>query len=151
MMDKKGQAVWISWVILIGMVVIIGAFVGRFYINTAKESSEKIKGFLQDTEVCSSVGLSVNSVCQLPEALNIEVANIRSINVDKVVFRIYDAGYDSESITVSALIEPGKSEEIFIGKSRMAARVDVIPLVIDDDSIVICSSRLIELDSIPDC
>lgn len=148
---KKAEGIWIAWVILVGMVVVMSAFVARFYIDSARSSSETVRGFLQDTEVCSSVALSVVDSCQFPEALNIEVANIRSTKVDKVVFRIFDAASDSESINVDALIEPGSSRNLTIGKSRMAAKVDVIPLVEDGNSTVICSSRTVELDSIRDC
>lgn len=151
MMDKKAQAVWISWVLLIGMVVVTSVIVGRFYLSTAESTSETIKGFLQDSEACKDVGVSVVKSCQVPEALNIEVANIGTINVDKLVFRIYSNSYDSESATISGVIEPGDTENLSVGKSWIAAKVDIIPLVEEEDSIIICSSRLAELDNIPDC
>ena len=151
MMDKKAQQVWISWVLIIGLVVVIGVFVGRVYLDTASSTSETVKDFLENTEVCSSVGISVVDSCQIPQALNIEVANLKTVRIDDLVFRIYNGNGDSESIRVKADIEPGSTLNLSVGKSGMAAQIDIIPLVEEEDSVIMCSSSLVELESIRDC
>jgi len=148
---KKAQAAWVSYVILIAFAVAIGVIVGSQLIQMSQKNSQELKDYIYDTQECQGVGISVQTICQNPEALNIELSNIKSIQLEEVVLRIFDGSGDAETQNVPFLLEPGKEKTLSIGKSRIADRVEILPVIYVDDSVIICQERTAEQDHIQDC
>ena len=149
--NKKAQAIWISWVILGAFAVALGIIVGTQMIQMSEKSSEEIKNYVYDTQECQSVGINIQNICQNPEALNIELANIRNIKLQEVLLRIFDGSGDAETKNIAFSLEPGKEKTLSVGKSRIADRVEILPVINIDGSSIICRERTAEQNYIQDC
>ena len=151
MFNKRGQAVWLSFVLITAFAVAIGILVGTQIIQSSQRSAENIKEYVFDTEECNGVGISIENICQNPQALNIELSNIRNVRVDEVVLKIFDGSEDSETKNIAFSLEPGTKKSLNVGKSRIAGRVEVMPVVYVEDVVVTCKERTAEQDQIQDC
>jgi hypothetical protein len=148
---KKSQAVWISWVLLVGFVVAISAFVAQQIISMTEKNANDLEQYVYDTQECTLAGLDINYICQNSEVLNMNVSNIKDIKVDELLIRVFDGSGDAETLNQQINIDPGTTKTLNVGKSRIAKRIEVLPVLHINDKIVVCSSRLVEKDNIQDC
>ncbi len=150
-MNKSGQAIWVSFVILVAFAVALGVLIGQQMIESSQRSSEQIKEYVYDTQECSGVGINIQDICQNPQVLNMEVANIRNVKVEELFIKIFDGSGDAETKTVTLSIVPGDENTLSIGKSRIADRVEIMPVIHVEDQVIMCRERLAEQDYIQDC
>jgi len=149
--NKKAVSEWISWVILIAFAVSISVLVGQQMIDSTKESTESLKNYIYDTQECQNVALSINNICQNSEALNIELSNIKAVRVDEFLLKVFDGSGDSETLTLQTSIMPGEKVNVTAGKSRIAAKVEVVPVISVGDKMVMCAQKTASEDEIQDC
>jgi hypothetical protein len=149
--DKKAVALWISWVIMIAFAVSISVLVGKQLIDSSNKSAESLKNYVYDTQECQNAALSIESICQNPEALNIELSNIKAVRVDEFLLKVFDGSGDSETINVQASVLPGDSANITVGKSRIAAKVEIVPVISVGNKKIICTEKTVSESNIQDC
>lgn len=149
--SSRGQAVLISWVIIIGLVVVIAALVGKTIIDTTKEASEGLGDYLQDTQECKLAGISIKDSCQLPQVLNIEVENTETVEITGLLFRFFDVTGDAETKNINISIRPEETKDLEVPKSRMAVTTEIIPIIWTEEGKAICNEKTIKADHIQDC
>jgi flagellin-like protein len=135
----KAQAEVIGYVILIGFAVILAVIVGKTIIDMSKESSTNIKQYLYNTEECKLAEIGINNACQTPQALNIEIENKGTIEINGLMFKFYDVSGEAET------------KKLEVPKSRMAVTTEIVPTLEQEKYIIVCNEKSIKADHIQDC
>ncbi len=116
---KKGQSQYLSWIIIIAMIVSISFFLYNWSLDQARRTSEELTS-QTDPLVCAEVGLSVDGICQSFRSLKINVTNVNTYEIEGFLFRtvgLYpedDIYLDSE--IVYAKISPSDTEKLIVLK-----------------------------------
>jgi hypothetical protein len=149
---KKGSAEWISWVLIIAFTAVLAAFMFGWTKSFTDKQTGKMKE-VYDSLDCNYVQLSIDSICQNTQTLNMNITNRKNIDIDKLIFRIYDIYGNPEGKEVDLFIRHGKSnsEYIEVIKQGVASVVEVVPVFIKNDKKVICDQRKVTLNNIEFC
>ena len=139
-MNKKAVHVWISYVILIGFVVALAAFLYTWMIDYSSEKSLEIKERVYDTELCDSIAASMTA-CNISQTLYINVTNRGDIRINQLVFRLEnDNGYVFEEINTT--IKPKNTKNFSFSNVKFTnVAVGVVPATFKDNAIIICTEK----------
>lgn len=150
MRNKKGVSLYISWILLMLLIISLSAIMYNWYNQRAERSADILKE--QSTEdVCNKVGILIENICQNTQTLNINISNSRDIKVNQLIFGLIDIYKDPETKKVNVTIYPGETEQIEIIKQGTLYQVDVIPVVVVDKITNICSNSKVFKNSIAQC
>jgi hypothetical protein len=151
-LSKKGVSIWISWVLIIAMMAILAAFV-FLWMNQFTESSTTRMKEVYDSVDCNYVAISVDEICQNTQTLNMNITNSKNIDIDKLIFRIYDIYGNPDGKEVKVFIRHGtaNTEKVEIIKQGVTDSLDIIPIVIKDNKKIICEDRKAEISNIKFC
>lgn len=150
MRNKKGVSLYISWILLMLLIISLSAIMYNWYNQRAERSADILKE--QSTEdVCDKVGILIENICQNTQTLNINISNSRDIKVNQLIFGLIDIYKDPETKKVNVTIYPGETEQIEIIKQGTLYQVDVIPVVVVDKITNICSNSKVFKNSIAQC
>ncbi len=83
---KKGQSQYISWILIIAMIVGISFFLYNWSLDQARRTSEELTS-QTDPLVCAEVGLSVDGICQSFRSLKINVTNVNTYEIEGFLLR----------------------------------------------------------------
>ena len=150
-LKKRGVSVWVSWVLLLAFMVILSAFMYNWIYGYTEESTEEMKKRVENTETCESLAMTVDNVCQDSQILYINITNRGNINLNQIIFRLYDF---EEMVTTSKkniTVRPNAEEEVRVLKSIVVNELDAIPVVITTDQIIICRNKMHTIVNIEDC
>jgi FlaG/FlaF family flagellin (archaellin) len=150
--QKRGVSLWISWVLIIALMAILAVIVIGWMNDFTISSTDRIKQ-VYDTTECNYVSVSIDSVCQNTQTLNMNVTNLKNIDVDKIIFRIYDIYGNPDVKEVDTLIRHGSSntEKLEIIKQGVTDRLEAVPVIIQEKRKVICEKRQVSVESISFC
>jgi hypothetical protein len=150
--QKRGVSLWISWVLIIALMAILAVIVIGWMNDFTISSTDRIKQ-VYDTTECNYVSVSIDSVCQNTQTLNMNVTNLKIIDVDKIIFRIYDIYGNPDVKEVDTLIRHGSSntEKLEIIKQGVTDRLEAVPVIIQEKRKVICEKRQVSVESISFC
>jgi hypothetical protein len=152
MMNKRGISVWISWVLIIAFMTIIAAFMFGWTSSFTAQSTGRLKE-VYDTVDCNFVTISIDSICQNTQTLNMNITNRKNIDVDKLIFRIYDIYGNPEAKEVDVYITHGKinTEHVTIIKQGVTSILEAVPIIVKDNKRIICDERKITANNINFC
>ncbi len=150
MRNKKGVSLYISWILLMLLIISLSAIMYNWYSQRAERSADILKE--QSTEdVCNKVGILIENICQNTQTLNINISNSRDIKVNQLIFGLIDIYKDPETKKVNITIYPGETEQIEIIKQGTLYQVDVTPVVVVDKITNICSNSKVFKNNIAQC
>jgi FlaG/FlaF family flagellin (archaellin) len=147
---KKGDATWISWVLLMAFAVVMSAIVYNWMFGFTKSSAESIEKRTMNAAQCEQVGLSIDKACQETEYIYMDVTNRNNLNIDKVIVRMYNVyGEPIEPLLEKTIsIGPKESTKIQLQKSGVVKKVDLIPITIQKRTEIVCSERVAQAQDI---
>ncbi|MFH0875058.1 MAG: hypothetical protein V1859_03910 [archaeon] len=150
--SKKGVSVYISWVILLLMVVVLGYFMYNWSVNKVKESNKDLEK-ITDTNLCSDVSMNVEGICQETQNLYINITNTNIVRIEKLSILIIDLYGNPETKETTIALYPGDSEESFsvLKQGSAAKKVKIIPIVLKEKQEVICYNSALETEDISFC
>ena len=135
-MMRKGQAQFIGWVLLIGFAVVIGAFVGNWMMQQARETTESMIEMTTKDIKCIDVNIDVSSVnCQGNNVISFDVVNTGYFTIKKL------ACYkDGEYSTPEFELKPGKTETL------IKSCDSIVPIIEVDSKFIGCSEKQIKVE-----
>ncbi|RLE37458.1 hypothetical protein DRJ17_06535 [Candidatus Woesearchaeota archaeon] len=147
--NKRGIAIWMSWVLLIAFMVALSAFMNQWITGYSRSTAEDIET-TYDEESCTRVALDISG-CQESEKLNIEVENNGDLSIDKIIFRLYDLYSEVESKEKEVDIKAGKTKYVEVLKQGTIHMVESIPVLVSDDAVTVCRNKMHVLEDIETC
>ena len=148
--NKKGVSLYISWILLMLLIISLSAIMYNWYNSRAKKSADILKE--QSTEdICNKVGILIEELCQNTQTLNINISNRKDIKINQLIFGLIDIYKDPETKKVNVTIYPGDTEQIELIKQGTLYQVDVIPVVVVDGITNICTNSKVFKNNIAQC
>lgn len=147
---KKGVSLYISWIMIMVLVIVLSATMYNWYGQRAEKTTEVL--LEQSAEdVCDSVGIVIEDLCQNTQTLNINISNKNDIKVNQLVFGLIDIYNDPETKKINITIYPGETEHIELIKQGTLYQVDVTPVAVTDGITNVCSNSKIFKNNIVQC
>ena len=151
---SKAQSQYISWILIVGLIVAISYFLYSWSIQQAEIASSNIESSA-DPLICSAIGISVDGICQNYNSLEINVTNVNELKLEG--FIIHTIGLYPEtdnyldSDTVFYEIEPQDSERLLILKSGTIGQVELVPFTTKNKKYIYCDEQAIIKENIVQC
>ena len=151
---SKGQSQYISWILIVGLIVGISYFLYSWSIQQAEITSANIEASV-DPLVCSGIGISVDGICQNYNSLEINVTNVNELTINGFIVRtigLYPELDDYlDSNTILYQIEPQDTERLLILKSSTVSQVELVPFTAKNKKYIYCEEQAILKENIVQC
>ncbi|MFH1182628.1 MAG: hypothetical protein V1702_06745 [Candidatus Woesearchaeota archaeon] len=148
---KKGIEAWISWVLIIGFSIAVGALVMRFMTGFATGTVEEMIERDNQQKLCDSAAISVKAICQNTQVLNINVSNNGNLRIEELLFRMYDI-YTVPQVTYkNQTINTEKTLRVAVVKQGVISQVEVMPVVQEGKKRYICQNKKVTKSEVAFC
>ncbi|MBI2142022.1 hypothetical protein HYU15_00855 [Candidatus Woesearchaeota archaeon] len=132
--SKKAVAAWISWVLLVGLSVVIAMFVLGWARGLVTKHGEDIKERADYAALCENLDIRLESICQNTQTLNMNVSNNNNLKVESIMVRMVDI-----------------YKELKIVKQGLLQKIEVIPATFSGSKRIVCQNKKVTSESIPIC
>lgn len=149
-LKKRGIAPYMSWVLLMGLIIILSLFMFS-WITTQVDTSISYIEKGSDNSLCEKLSLSINDACQNTQTLNMNVTNVNTLEIDQLRFRFFDLYDNPEFRTLNITIRPRDIESIKVLKQGTLKQAEIIPVIIKDKKIIVCNDKIVTLENINIC
>ncbi|MBN2454194.1 hypothetical protein JXB11_01475 [Candidatus Woesearchaeota archaeon] len=149
--NKKGLAVWVSWVLVVGMAVVLGTFFFNFIRGLAESSVEELIERNGQSEICDAIAIRVDNICQNTQTLNINVSNNGNLRVDELLFRMFDIYGQPQGVYKNLTLNTEKTLTLIVVKQGVIDQVEVIPVGKEEKKRYICQNKRITEEQITFC
>ncbi|MBD3203261.1 hypothetical protein GF327_03135 [Candidatus Woesearchaeota archaeon] len=151
MKNKKGVSVYVSWIIVIAIVVSLSFIMYQWTLDRVKSKNQELNT-RSDLALCEQVAVNIDGICQNPQILNINITNTKNIKIDRLVFRLVDIYGNSQNREEEVNIYPGEKEiNSAVLKQGTLSSARIIPVIIQDQTYILCQSASIEKQNIDQC
>jgi len=153
--DKKALSMWISWILLTGLVIIIAASVMIWSKNFASDNAASTERQFYNTDLCSSISIKIDEIYyKNPQTLYITTTNSYNLRIEKIIFEYYrETDRLGVSYTKDIVIKPGMSKSFEIpADSRVGiedvkpTHVEAVPVAVKEDNDIICQDKRIRVE-----
>jgi hypothetical protein len=149
--SKKSESTWISFVLLIGLLLFIGAFIFGFVKGMSESQIEVLEEKVNSME-CDDLVLKLQSYCQKLESVNFIFSNPSNKNIDSIRIRMFDIYGNVYNKEISqGLHHNSFLENRVVLKDGVIATLELIPILEEKESLVICNNKKIVLNKIDFC
>lgn len=151
---QRGQSAYVSWVIVLGLAVVISFFLYSWSMEQARKSAESIE-LSSDPVICSEIGVKIDGICQSHRSLVFNATNTK--NYEIAGFLLRNVGlYPEEPEYLSSkvvLIDIGtdRTERVEVLKQGTFSQAKIIPLAKKGRSYVHCESQAAVSEEIKQC
>ncbi len=149
--SKKGAAAWLSWVLLIGISVVIGVFILNWARGMTTEHADDFKEKADRSLICGSMDIRINSLCQNTQTLNINVSNNNEAAIKSVLVLMIDIYGNPQLRETNTTIKPDEKKELKIVKQGIVQRIEVIPATFSGSKRIECQEKKVTTETIPIC
>jgi len=145
--SKKAASEYISWVIVLGMVIALSYLLYTWSIQQAQKTGEELEK-RTDPLTCAEVGITVNGACQTFRTLELNITNTNNLEVKGFLLRtvgLYPEDFDYvDSETVYHEILPGDTEKISILNMATLSQIQLIPIVKKNNKEIQCEEQAVK-------
>ena len=144
MKKRKAQSQYLSWIIIIGMVITISFFLYNWSLQQARQTGESLEA-RTDPLVCSEIGISIDGICQDQKSIQMNITNTNNLEVSSILVRmtgLYPEDSDylvSEVVPVNLL--PGDSSHLVVLKKNTLSQVNIIPIAKKNRKDIHCEDK----------
>jgi hypothetical protein len=149
-MNKKGVSAFISWALIILLVVILSAMLFSWYLKRVQSSTDTLEEISND-ELCNKVGVTIENLCQNTQSLYINITNIRDIAINQIVFGFTDIYSYPETKKKNITIDPAETASIDILKQGTLKEVEVTPVLFLEGKSFYCKNSKVHKTNIKQC
>lgn len=150
--SKKAASVWISWVLVVSLVVILGTFFFQWSRGFTTDSVEDATNRGDNIVLCENVAFRIDNVCQNTQTLNINITNSDRLSIDGLIFRMFDIYDNPFSVIINtSSIDPEESQSIDVIKQGVVSSIDVIPLTKQKRKFIVCQASAVSTQDLPFC
>ncbi len=150
MKTKKGVSLYISWILIMVLVIVLSATMFNWYKQQAQRTGEILEE-KASADICNKVSISILDICQNTQTLNINISNKNDIKINQLVFGLIDIYNDPDTKKVNITIYPGETEHIEIIKQGTLYQVDVTPVAVSGKISNICPNSKVFKNNIKQC
>ncbi len=152
-MRRKAISPLIGYVLLVGFVVALAAFVFSWMSGFSEDSTSDIKERVFDAELCDSMGVSVIACINSSTSQNlyINVTNRGDLRTTKLIFRFIQLRNTSiQDLLVSEInttIKPQNTKNFSAEQLTLSwevndqTQVEVVPATEKEDFLIVCDER----------
>ncbi|MEM3370440.1 MAG: hypothetical protein QXW00_04490 [Candidatus Woesearchaeota archaeon] len=148
--SRKGESAWIAWVMITAFMVVMGALIYKWSSSYAAASAEQVEENAY-RENCRDVSVNIKEACQDNYTLTLNIENVGSVNVDKVIINMFDAFGYGASREQMLRIKPGLSSMCTFVKQYAISTVKVVPAIRVKNKWIVCSEREVEFTGVKYC
>ena len=151
MINKRGVAVWISWVLVVAFAALIGSLVFKWMIVYVKEQTVQIEERVYDESLCEDLSLVVKDLCQKDQKLNFKLLNNGFLTVDRLIFRMFDVENNPFVVEQAIELSPGRTENVEVIKQGHINNLEIIPVTIENNREIVCQQSTASFNEIEVC
>lgn len=148
---KRGVSVYISWVLVMAFMILLGSLMFTWIINQVGSQTEKFS-IIGDEQDCKEIFFSIDESCQDDFKVFVDISNTRNHRIDGfkiILFDIYDDFYES---SIDFSINPGKTDKISLLKHGTLNVIEMIPYFYSDDKKkILCQNSKVSVENIKRC
>ncbi|MBI3051860.1 hypothetical protein HYY74_05380 [Candidatus Woesearchaeota archaeon] len=150
-MGKKGVAVWLSWVLAVGLAVVLGMFVLNWSRGLVTTQKEDLVERADLAELCRDIAFRIDDSCQNTQTLNMNITNNNNLKIDSFIVRIIDIYGLPQLRDANVTLKPGDAKQIKVVKQGIIKHVEIIPAVFSGDKRLACQSRKVTSETVRIC
>jgi archaellum component FlaF (FlaF/FlaG flagellin family) len=147
---RKGDSVWISWVMITVFMIALGAFIYSWSASYARESAQNVEDRAYRQE-CDSVAINIVDTCQRNSSIDITIANTKDTNVDKVIFNLFDIFGGAESREQVLSVPTGGQSAFRVLKQGTISTIKAVPAMNKKGRWIVCSEKEAEYSGVRYC
>jgi len=152
---KKAVSAIISWVLIVGFVISLGAIVSRFMVDFTKEQTKSTKKVVFDTDECRSLALSIDTSCHdiSAETLNLTITNRNFAKIEKLLYKVFtENNKPFLSGELDFPLNPDRKKELVLNASTVPiGYVELIPVTFKEQEEIICTQKKATVDDVLEC
>ncbi len=144
MKNKRAVSIWISYLLLLALVMGLAAFYYDWSINFTHDQVNATKQDFLDSSYCRKISIEVLDAYQKnPQSLYIKIKNNNKITIDKLIIQ----GFNNDKLAgeaqeIKLTLKPGQVRELVI-KNNNETFVEITPVIIRDKLPVVCTEKSI--------
>lgn len=147
---KKAVAPWVSYVLLIGLSVMLGVLVLNWSRGLATSHSSDLKDRAETSSSCENLGVRIDRICQNTQTLNMNVTNNNNLRLDGLSVLMVDI-YDAPQLReANVTIKPEEKAFVKVVKQGIVKRVELTPAT-GTSKRISCQGRKVMTENIPIC
>ncbi|PIN69254.1 hypothetical protein COV93_06265 [Candidatus Woesearchaeota archaeon CG11_big_fil_rev_8_21_14_0_20_43_8] len=152
LIQKKGQSHWLSWILLSALTLIVTVFMYRWMTGYAEDTSTEIIKTFENTEECDNVAMDMQA-CQsaTKSVLYINVTNRGYLTINGFLFHLYDAHDNVVNRAQNETIRPNYQKKLTIVRQGIVEHLEAIPVIIKEESEIICSKKTVTVENVGMC
>ena len=151
MINKRGVAVWISWVLVVAFAALIGSLVFKWMIVYVKEQTVQIEERVYDESLCEDLSLVVKDLCQKDQKLKFKLLNNGFLTVDRLIFRMFDVENNPFVVEQAIELSPGRTENFEVIKQGHINNLEILPVTIENNREIVCQQSTASFNEIKVC
>ena len=148
MIQTKRVDMWLSWVLLVAFSVVLGTLTSIWLQGVAKDTTEKAEDNVEVSDVCDSIAVSIDFVCQYaasPKDLNMNITNRKDLKIDKFMARLYNGSDFKSTTNINVALKPQAQKNITVNTSSTTIDyVELVPIRVNTlkNKSIICTNAL---------
>ncbi len=147
---KRGVSLFMSWVLLIFVVISLGMGFYAWARSYAQSSSERLV-VNQEKSSCSSASLSITNICQTASLIYVDIKNTGSVEVKGVLFSSLSLYDITNNLEVNQTIDVGETHRFAVPKQGVVQLFYASPVILSNGDLVKCPTTEVSTDKIPFC
>ena len=151
MRNKRGVAVWISWVLVVVFAALIGSLVFKWMIGYVKEQTVQIEERVYDDSLCEDLSLVIKDLCQEDQKLNFKLLNNGFLTINRLIFRIFDVGNNPFVIEQAIKLSPGRTENVEVIKQGHTNNLEIMPVIVENNKEIVCQQSTASFNEVGEC
>ncbi len=151
MMNNKGMSVWVSYVLLTGLIVVIGFGVLSWSQRETQIAVSDVVERGDALSACESISIQIDNLCQDTQTLNMDITNSGRVTVKEVLARMFTVFDEAQAHSRVVDISPQRTKSISLIKEGTLQQAEIVPVVVVDNRNVRCESRVVEYTAVPIC
>lgn len=149
MKSKKAVSLWISWVLLLGLVFMIASVVLVWSEGFVEDNVDSTRRQVENTNLCEKISLDIEEIFEKnPKTLYIKATNSHNIRVETIKIQYFDgSNVVGSSVNEDIVIEPGETRGIEVEMpDAEVGTVEIIPGKYSTENKILCEDKRLKFN-----
>lgn len=140
----------ISWVLLIAISLSLGVLVYTWVKDYSKSTASDLEN-RSIKSLCELVYVELNNACQTSEEIYFDISNKKDLKIKGFLFGIIDIFDNVENREINETLLVGETKRIKIIKQGTVAKIEVTPIIRNNEEDIYCTASRSYLENIKYC
>ncbi|MBN1386501.1 hypothetical protein JW968_06020 [Candidatus Woesearchaeota archaeon] len=146
-MNKRGIEIWLSWILLMAMIIGLSALMMTWMKNYSREALTGAQKRVFDSDRCEQISISMDhAICKNSSSIETQITNRNNLRIDQIIFRKYYNESPPDITEINETIKPSLTKSVHFEKANdTIITLEAIPVYIDRTAgeVIICRNRLV--------